>query len=83
MTSRYANDANNPSVTPTTAHSLADEDIEKESTIGEKTGDKSNEEIVLPNNRLFIVFMGLVLSVFLAALDQTIVGKYFYLRGVC
>jgi hypothetical protein len=38
-----------------------------------RTGDKSNEQIVIPKNRLVIVFIGLMLTVFLAALDQTIV----------
>lgn len=38
-----------------------------------RTGDKDNEEIVIPKNRLVIVFIGLMLTVFLAALDQTIV----------
>jgi len=38
-----------------------------------RTGDKDNEEMVLPKNRLVIVFIGLMLTVFLAALDQTIV----------
>jgi hypothetical protein len=39
-----------------------------------RTGDKSNEEIVIPKNRLILVFIGLMLTVFLAALDMTIVG---------
>ena len=38
-----------------------------------RTGDKSNEALVIPKNRLVIVFIGLMLTVFLAALDQTIV----------
>jgi hypothetical protein len=38
-----------------------------------RTGDKDNEEMVLPKNRLVVVFIGLMLTVFLAALDQTIV----------
>ena len=38
-----------------------------------RTGDKSNEALVIPKNRLIIVFIGLMLTVFLAALDQTIV----------
>lgn len=38
-----------------------------------RTGDKDNEEIIIPKNRLVIVFIGLMLTVFLAALDQTIV----------
>lgn len=38
-----------------------------------RTGDKSNEQIVIPKNRLVVVFIGLMLTVFLAALDQTIV----------
>jgi hypothetical protein len=38
-----------------------------------RTGDKSNEVLVLPKNRLVIVFIGLMLTVFLAALDTTIV----------
>ncbi|GLB34845.1 putative membrane transporter [Lyophyllum shimeji] len=35
---------------------------------------KANETHVLPKNRLSIVFIGLMLTVFLAALDQTIVA---------
>ncbi|EJD04044.1 MFS general substrate transporter [Fomitiporia mediterranea MF3/22] len=35
---------------------------------------KANEQHVLPENRLMIVFPGLMLCVFLAALDQTIVA---------
>ena len=38
-----------------------------------RTGDKSNEAMVIPKNRIVIVFIGLMLTVFLAALDQTIV----------
>jgi hypothetical protein len=38
-----------------------------------RTGDKSNEALVIPKNRIVIVFIGLMLTVFLAALDQTIV----------
>lgn len=38
-----------------------------------RTGDKSNEAMVIPKNRIFVVFIGLMLTVFLAALDQTIV----------
>jgi len=38
-----------------------------------RTGDKDNEELVLPKNRLVVVYIGLMLTVFLAALDQTIV----------
>lgn len=38
-----------------------------------RTGDKDNEVMVLPKNRLVLVFIGLMLTVFLAALDQTIV----------
>jgi hypothetical protein len=41
-----------------------------------RTGDKSNEEIILPKNRLVIVFIGLMLTVFLAALDMTIVCTF-------
>ena len=41
-----------------------------------RTGDKSNEEVIIPKNRLFIVFIGLMLTVFLAALDQTIVCTF-------
>jgi hypothetical protein len=41
-----------------------------------RTGDKSNEEVVIPKNRIFIVFIGLMLTVFLAALDQTIVCTF-------
>ncbi|KAL4068097.1 MFS general substrate transporter [Scleroderma citrinum] len=35
---------------------------------------KKNEEHVVPKNRLVIVFVGLMCSIFLAALDQTIVA---------
>ena len=38
-----------------------------------RTGDKNNEEVVIPKNRLVVVFIGLMLATFLAALDQTIV----------
>ena len=38
-----------------------------------RTGDKDNEEIIIPKNRIFLVFIGLMLSTFLAALDMTIV----------
>lgn len=38
-----------------------------------RTGDKTNEAMVIPKNRIFVVFIGLMLTVFLAALDQTIV----------
>ena len=38
-----------------------------------RTGDKTNEQVVIPKNRIFIVFIGLMLTTFLAALDQTIV----------
>lgn len=53
-------------------------DVEKGSHSNEnkpkvRTGDKDNEEMVLPKNRLVVVFIGLMLTVFLAALDQTIV----------
>ena len=41
-----------------------------------RTGDKSNEAMVIPKNRIVIVFIGLMLTVFLAALDQTIVCTY-------
>jgi hypothetical protein len=41
-----------------------------------RTGDKSNEAMVIPKNRIVIVFIGLMLTVFLAALDQTIVCIY-------
>lgn len=47
---------------------------EKKHTV--RTGDKSNEEVIIPKNRLFIVFIGLMLTVFLAALDQTIVCTF-------
>jgi MFS family permease len=40
-----------------------------------RTGDKDNEELVIPKNRIIVVFIGLMLSTFLAALDQTIVCK--------
>jgi|SRR5271170_6933387 len=53
---------------------------EKSSNGGKKgsvrTGDKSNEALVIPKNRIVIVFIGLMLTVFLAALDQTIVCTY-------
>ena len=38
-----------------------------------RTGDKGNEEIIIPKNRIVVVFIGLMLTVFLAALDTTIV----------
>ena len=38
-----------------------------------RTGDKTNEQIFIPKNRLVVVFIGIMLTVFLAALDQTIV----------
>lgn len=41
-----------------------------------RTGDKSNEQVIIPKNRIFIVFIGLMLTVFLAALDQTIVCSF-------
>jgi hypothetical protein len=37
------------------------------------TGEEENEQLVIPKNRINIVFIGLMLTVFLAALDQTIV----------
>jgi len=40
---------------------------------GVRTGDKDNEEVFIPKNRLILVFIGLMLTTFLAALDQTIV----------
>lgn len=46
-----------------------------------RTGDKSNEQVVIPKNRIIIVFIGLMLTVFLAALDQTIVCTSPILRG--
>ena len=45
----------------------------KHKSDGIRTGDKDNEEVVIPKNRIIIVFVGLMLTVFLAALDQTIV----------
>ena len=47
---------------------------EKKHTV--RTGDKSNEQVIIPKNRIFIVFIGLMLTVFLAALDQTIVCSF-------
>src|SRR5436305_9399396 len=41
-----------------------------------RTGDKSNEEFVIPKNRLVLVFIALMLTVFLAALDQTIICTF-------
>jgi hypothetical protein len=41
-----------------------------------RTGDKDNEELVIPKNRIIVVFIGLMLSTFLAALDQTIVCNF-------
>jgi hypothetical protein len=38
-----------------------------------RTGDKDNEQVLIPKNRLVPVFIGLMLTVFLSALDQTIV----------
>jgi hypothetical protein len=43
-----------------------------------RTGEEEHEQLVIPHNRLVIVFIGLMLTVFLAALDQTIVGNVFY-----
>lgn len=37
------------------------------------TGEEENEQLVIPKNQITIVFIGLMLTVFLAALDQTIV----------
>jgi hypothetical protein len=58
-------------------------DLEREGNGGDapkkskiRTGDKSDEALVIPKNRIFIVFIGLMLSVFLAALDQTIVCMF-------
>jgi hypothetical protein len=52
-------------------------DVEKGGDLHNKpkvrTGDKDNEQMVLPKNRIVVVFIGLMLTVFLAALDQTIV----------
>ena len=47
---------------------------EKKHTV--RTGDKNNEVVVIPKNRIFIVFIGLMLTVFLAALDTTIVCTF-------
>jgi len=41
-----------------------------------RTGEEADEQHVIPQNRIFIVFVGLMLTVFLAALDQTIVGIF-------
>ena len=46
-----------------------------------RSGEEVNEELVLPDNRIVIVFIGLMLTVFLAALDQTIVCKSFWFLG--
>lgn len=43
-----------------------------------RTGDKTNEQTVIPKNKLVIVFIGLMLTVFLAALDQTIVCTFLH-----
>ena len=73
--------------TPVDMEKLPVNDIEKQSPPGSsgnqgggqgkkgkiRTGDKDNEEIVIPKNRIFVVFIGLMLTTFLAALDQTIV----------
>jgi len=40
-----------------------------------RTGEEESEQLVIPYNRLVIVFVGLMLTTFLAALDQTIVCK--------
>ena len=42
-----------------------------------RTGEEESEQLVIPYNRLVIVFMGLMLTTFLAALDQTIVCMFF------
>ncbi|KAG1782675.1 MFS general substrate transporter [Suillus placidus] len=49
---------------------------EPQSPVKERPGAswKKDEEHVVPNNRINIVFFGLMCSVFLAALDQTIVA---------
>lgn len=54
-----------------------DNDVEQGATTSKKsnvrTGDKTGEQMVIPKNRLVIVFIGLMLTVFLSALDQTII----------
>ena len=47
-----------------------------------RTGDKTNEQVVIPKNRIIVVFIGLTLTVFLAALDQTIVCKFPFPRRI-
>jgi len=42
-----------------------------------RTGEEESEQLVIPYNRLAVVFMGLMLTTFLAALDQTIVCIFF------
>jgi hypothetical protein len=77
-------EANNQPPTETIAATATPPDLEKgsngnDNSTGEKkkggvrTGDKSGEQIVLPKNRIILVFIGLMLTVFLSALDQTIV----------
>jgi len=44
-----------------------------------RTGELENEQHVIPQNRLIVVFIGLMLATFLAALDQTIVCKHTFL----
>jgi len=67
----------NESISETAAATPMANDIEEGQGAKKKTnvrtGDKSNEQVVIPKNRILIVFIGLMLTVFLAALDQTIV----------
>lgn len=65
----------------TEASKIMQPDVETGENFGAKekhvrTGDKDNEELVIPKNRIIVVFIGLMLSTFLAALDQTIVCNF-------
>jgi hypothetical protein len=57
--------------TPTAVSSDVEKNQKPEKHV--RTGDKDNEELLIPKNRIIVVFIGLMLSTFLAALDQTIV----------
>lgn len=65
-------------VAPSTIGDIEKGGDSKENKPKVRTGDKDNEEMVIPKNRLVIVFIGLMLTVFLAALDQTIVCTSFF-----
>jgi len=62
-----------PSDTPISPPGSAGSDVNKPQKPKVRTGDKDNEEVVIPKNRIILVFIGLMLTTFLAALDMTIV----------